>query len=182
MNHSKNTLALALAGVIGGDNILMPATAHAILADGSWALTILPTPVASTTGGYTRYDIGNDGNWNSSFTYASLPGSSSFPMTDNGMLVSGTGSSIAGDGFAGIIELNVSGGAFSVPGTGMSGMVDAMGNMSLDPTGRLGTYEAFLSVTGLPLYIDDADCDTNGCTATGNTAWTELTTGSASSV
>jgi len=187
MKFRKNKVAVTLAVVMGAGVVsLMPVTASsAVLSDGNWALTIIPTPTSSTSYGFALSQVGTDGNWNSSFTYGALPGPiDSLPMTDNGSLLGGKGSSLGGDGVAGIIEMNVVGVNITVPGTSMTGSVDSAGNMTFNPTGRLGLFDAFTAFTDLPFYINDAaNCSSaSGCTSNGNTTWTTFSTGSASAL
>ena len=180
MNLKKNTLSLGMVAAIGVSALALPTTASAVLSDGSWALTIVPTATQTTYYGGTSFKFGKDGNWQSSFSFGGTPSPSSQGMTDNGSITNGTGSSIGGDGFAGIIDLSVSGGAISVPGeSGMSGTVAGDGSMTFDPTGRLGTVGDFPVLIDLAWNIDDAqgNCDTNGCTSTGNTAYQTFSTG-----
>lgn len=183
MQCTKNKIAVMLAGVLGTGAGIMPGTASAVLLDGSWALTIVPTPTKMSAYGDVSFVIGRiDGNWSSSFTFENMPSNNlSQGMSDNGVLVGGIGSSIAGDGFAGIIEMNVSGGSITVPGTSMTGFVDGSGNMTFNPTGRMGMLDLF-SPTELPFFIDDVGgLDASGNPiSNGNTAWTTFSTGSAS--
>ena len=94
----------------------------------------------------TSYKFGKAGHWNSSFTFGGgVPSSSSQGMTDNDTPViasNGVNQShgIAGDGWAGIMGINVSGSTFTVDGvSSMSGTIDqATGDMNFDPTGRFG--------------------------------------------
>lgn len=185
MKFTKNNVAVMLSGVLGSGVGLMPATASAVLSDGSWALTIVPTPTFLSSYGSVFPQIGSDGNWNSGFSYGGIPSAiSTLGMTDNSVLLGGKGSSIGGDGFAGIIEMNVSSGGITVPGTSMTGSVDGAGNMTFDPTGRQGMFDSPATLTDLPFYIDDAaNCFSgSGCSSNGNTTWTTFTTGSASAI
>lgn len=103
-------------------------------------------------------------------------------VTDNSLTVLGNGSGIAGDGFSAIISItadaagdgftvnsfnqdayiNTSGGTFALFGdpTGMSGTLDAAGNMTFDATGRQGIAASFAGLLGVqPWNLDTA---TNG--------------------
>jgi len=86
-------------------------------------------------------------------------------LTDNGNLVRGVGSSIGGDGYAGVIGITVDGsggftvnsfqldaypdlccGAFAIWANNLSGMnghIDGSGNMTFDPTGRVAAMDFF---------------------------------------
>jgi hypothetical protein len=164
------------------------------------------TPTGSTTSGFTFYKAGKDGAWNSSFTYGgSAPSTSSFGLSDNSVMVTGSdsvarGSSIGGDGYAGhwvisVIGNNVSFISFSsdtTQGTTFGdiaqygtvtggGTIDqTTGAMTLTPTGRLAAWGAPNNFFDGPWYVDDVDCTNTGCVSNGNTAWSTLTTGAAS--
>jgi len=177
----KTAIHLGLAAAMGVCTLSLSAPAAAgLVADGNYTIAITTTPTGATPYGATFYKFGNSTvGYNSSFSFGGLPSSSSQAMSDSAVLVNGLGSSIGGDGFAGVIGISVSGDNVSIPGVAsMSGTIDASGNMALDPTGRLG------AVSGFPLFdlawnIDDAqgNCDTNGCTSTGNTVYQTFTTG-----
>lgn len=119
-------------------------------------------------------------------------------FVDNGEVVSGIGSSIGGDGVMGIIDFTLTGGNLSVTsfaqdaylstaggtfairdivnGAGMSGNIDASGNMTFDPTGRSAITSAFAASVGeQPWNIDDSD------SVPGGTGQYELWTTGASS-
>ena len=171
MNFKKTAISAAVVAGIGLGAAAVPTTASAVLADGSWTLAILPTATTTTYYGNTAFKFGKDGNWQSSFTFGTLPGSMSNGMTDNGVLVNGNGSSFAGDGYAGTIALTVSGGSISVAGTSMTGSVDGAGNMTFTPTGRLGAINS-------PV-MNDNPWNIDNFSDTTNTAWQSLTTGTA---
>ena len=170
MNFKRSVVCVAMATAMGAGAALVPSTASAVLTDGAWALTIVPTATRLTSYGATAFKTGKDGAWNSSFTFGALPGAGSNGMTDNGTLVTGLGTSIAGDGFAGITELTVSGGAITVGGTSMVGSVDGAGNMSLTPTDRKGAINA---------PVLSADWNVDNFTDPAATAWQSFSTGSA---
>jgi hypothetical protein len=110
------------------------------------------------------------------------------------------GTSIAGDGWAGLWQLSVSGANVSfldysqdtvrftdlgdialygtVTGTGT--LDQSTGQLDIAPTGRLAAASPFPALSDISRTIDDVDCDTNGCTANGNTAWSPFSTLSAS--
>ena len=140
--------------------------------------------------GTSCYSVGAD--------CTTLSPSNSF--TDNGVNynLNGTtyGSSIGGDGWAGVIKLrtNASGDNYTVlsynldqypstppdvlvswadnPGL-MTGAVDSTGNMTLTPTGRMGLASFFADSIGVqPLNIDDS----SSIPAPTN-AWASFTTG-----
>ncbi len=96
----------------------------------------------------------------------------------SGAITPGTyGSGIAGDGLMGVIDFTLSGGNISVTsysqdsylntaggtiylraagGSGMSGSIDAAGNITFDPTGRRALAEVFLTSLGEnPWNIDN---------------------------
>jgi hypothetical protein len=177
----KTAICLSITAALGVSALAVSSTASAgLVADGNYALVIVPTATQVTYYGGTSFKFGKDGNWQSSFSFGGIPSPTSQGMTDTSALVNGTyGSSIGGDGWAGAIGISVSGDNFSIPGVAtMSGTIDAGGNMTLDPTGRLGAVGDF-PLFDLAWNIDDAqgNCDSNGCTSTGNTAYQTFTTG-----
>jgi len=206
MNINKTILCTAVVSVLGASS-LSPTASAAILADGFYNVYINTTPTFTTSYGATGYAVGKDGAWNSSFTYGGVApnNSSSFGLTDNGVLVTAgdgglRGTSIAGDGYAGhwvisVLGSNVNFVSYSSdttlgttlgniaqygPVTG-GGVIDQnTGALTLTPTGRLAASSIFASLYDLPFYVDDVDCATSGCVSNGNTAWSSLTTGSAS--
>lgn len=206
MNTNKNVLSLALLSALGTATIAPQASA-VILADGMYNVYVNVTPTVSTSYGYTFYQAGKDGAWNSSFTYGgSVPSSgSSFGLSDNGVMVTGSdsvsrGSSIAGDGYAGHWVISVSGNSISFVSfssdttlgttfgniaqygtvTGGGTLDQTTGALTLTPTGRLAAWGAPNNFFDGPWYVDDMDCTGTGCVANGNTAWSSLTTGAAS--
>jgi hypothetical protein len=212
MNFRKTLLSAAVLSAIGGTSAFAPDSASAaVLADGVYNVFVNTTPIQTFSDGsggtFTTYQFGTDGAWNSNFTYGgSAPGFTSQSFTDNGVLVDPgdgngpRGTSIAGDGWAGVWQISVTGSnlgflSFSedaVIGTPFgtivqygtltgSGSIDqTTGQMTITPTGRLNTPGAFPGLADIARDIDDVDCDTSGCTTNGNTAWTPLTTLSAS--
>ena len=176
-------LALALIGLSP-----VMATAQGI-PDGGYVITIQQTP--ELIPGTNIPDVGVDGDWNSSFTFGSLPtASSSQRMTDNGFLINATiGSSIPGDTYAGVIGITVANNNFSVNtfnidaifGTAggnfvqytndptlMSGSIDAItGNVVFNPTGRLAAVDGVPNLIGLRWNVNP-----------GATEWQPFTTGS----
>ncbi|HFD79126.1 MAG TPA: cadherin repeat domain-containing protein [Gammaproteobacteria bacterium] len=200
MRLKTTSLQKAMAAAIGTAGILTPLPSSAIIPDGHYRMVVNDTPYT------TRFIFGSNGNWNSSFTFGCLPGTkgcASQAMYDNGLSHpnGGSGSGIGGDGVSGILDITVSGGTFTIntfnkdvtrftaggdffeytlPPNGttlMSGTITG-NDMTLDPTGRLG------SITS-PVLIDKLwnvdDCGSASCTTpNGNTAWDILTTQSAS--
>ena len=172
----------------------------AVVPDGKYQMVINVTPEFVPGTGIA--DVGSDGAWNSTFTFGSLPSvAASKRMTDNGTLVTGSdgvarGSSLAGDGYAGTVEIVVSGTNISVTGmqvdtifntaggnfaqimpssfSSMSGTINqTSGAMTFIPTGRLGAISSPSTLYNLPWNIDDV-------TQPGSTSWVPLTTGSSS--
>lgn len=160
-------------------------------------------------GTVTAYQLGSDGAWNSSFTFGSDAPNYLYPwqpFIDNGAMVTGLdnvqrGSSVAADGWAGVWRIAVAGtsvsflnfsqdtvfgtplGSFAQYGaiSGIGTINQTNGQLSLDPAGRLAALSSFPSLFDKPWNIDDAEpCVTTGCANDGNTAYTALTTGSAS--
>ena len=161
----------------GVSMIFLTETAAAgILSNGSWAITIVPGPV--TGGAAPSFVVGTDSNWNSGFTTGGLPGPGSQAMTDNGEKVLGSdgvsrGSGFAGDGFAGVIGISVTGNNFIVPGAAMTGSVDDAGNMILTPTGRLASLSQPDTLFDKPFNIEDL-------APVNATTWTSFSTGTVS--
>ncbi|BAN35135.1 hypothetical protein SCD_n01308 [Sulfuricella denitrificans skB26] len=117
----------------------------------------------------------------SGFSYGSACTSPFCGLTDNGALVRGLGSSIGGDGYAGIINITVNGsGDFGVNSfsmdaypsvggdlttwansvAGMGGNIDAGGNITFNLTGRVGVMNFFPAFDngglGTAFYADNA--------------------------
>ena len=161
MKFSKTTLTVSAVLALASIGATTTASAVAI-ADGAYTMNISTTPLLFDT---IVYDVGLPGNYNSSLTFDGMPSIASFGMTDNGVLVSGFGSSIAGDGVAGKIGLSVSGGnisftrfnvdtianttggEFAQDGspTGFSGTTNAT-TTSFDLTGRLAAFSGLPSL------------------------------------
>ena len=103
-------------------------------------------------------------------------------VTDNSLTVTGQGSSVGGDGFSGVIGItanatgdgftvtsfqqdayiNTSGGTFALWAdsvAGMSGTLDAAGNMTFDATGRLGIAASFAGLIGIQPWNLDTSVD-----------------------
>ena len=220
--HKALSAAIFTALGIGASLTAQPAFAAFTGGDGDYDLVILPTATRTTTYGGTGFKFGKDGNWQSSFTFGALPGDMSNSMTDTSALVDSgqpdsiaLGSSIGGDGYAGVTRLNISNGVITVqsinidtifataggdfgqyigpvndPGrcnplggaapdpTGfptdtsqMTGTIDAAGNMTLTPTGRLGVINAPVMCDRRWLVDDFTVPDASN--------WNTLSTGSA---
>jgi hypothetical protein len=209
MNTNKTVLSLALISALGAAAVAPQASA-VILSDGQYHVYVNVTPVTSTGSGQTLYDFGTDGAWNSSFSFGgAVPASDnlgSYGLTDNGATSgTGQGSSINGDGYAGHWVIVVAGtsvtfqsfsqdtifntalGDFAQYGTGQYGMVSGTGTidqttgmMSITPTGRLAATNSPV-LTDISWNIDDCDMSLTGCANNGNTVWSALTTGTATS-
>lgn len=185
MSMKKQT-SIAVAAVLG-TAIIGNATA-ATLGAGSYEMSIRTTP---TLLGLGIPDPGCTGSvcTNSSFTFGGFPSSAqSNAMLDSGATVGGVGG-IGNDGVAGVLGFDVdASGNFTftsysvdtIGGTaagdfaqrvddpsGMSGSIDAAGNITFTPTGRLAN-------TSGPVITDNpfnyADSPTNSI-------WQEFTTG-----
>lgn len=212
MNLRKTVLGAAVLSAVGGTTAFTPDSASAaVLADGVYNVFVNTTPVTTygtgSGGTYTTYKFGTDGAWNSSFTYGNnTPGPYSLGFNDNGVSVDTGdshgphGTSVAGDGWAGVWQLSVADTnvsflsfkedavRFTPVGdivqygtlTGGGTLDQNTGQLTITPTGRLNAASSFPAMTDIARNIDDLDCDANGCTTNGNTAWTPLTTLSAS--
>lgn len=111
MKLKTATLSAGIAAAIGTAGLFVPTTSSAIIPDGNYRMIINDTPYT------TRFDIGTDGAWNSSFTFGCLPGTkgcTSQAMYDKDLSYNGRGSSIEGDGVSGLLDITVSGNSFSV--------------------------------------------------------------------
>ncbi len=205
MNVNKTAIAAAMAAMGLGAGVL-PTTVSAVgLIDGFYDMIINSTPYS---GGY---QFGTDGAWNSSFTFSALPGAkggSSQALYDDTMLnlVNGKGSQGLGDGVQGTVGIQVVGGVITgtglfefdvISGTaggdfqeygssaGFTGSIDAAGNMSLTPTGLLGTVGDFPSLVDARWNVDNfnggAGAGTNFAPnpVNSNTAYDTFSTGSA---
>jgi hypothetical protein len=176
MDIKRNTVSSALLLALGTS--LLPATVSAIIPDGDYAMIINNTPYEA------GYQFGSDGAWNSSFTFGCVPrtkGCGSQAMYDDTVAspVNGKYSGSANDGIAGFLNISVISGSLSVssfsldtiPATAggsfqqytdasihpvtMTGSVDASGNMTLTPTGRLGTFSDFPSLVDKRWNVDN---------------------------
>jgi hypothetical protein len=204
MNTNKTVLSLALISALGAAAVAPQASA-VILTDGMYNVYVNVTPVTSTGSGQTLYDFGTDGAWNSSFSFGgAVPASGnlgSYGLTDNGATSgTGQGSSINGDGYAGFWSIIVSGtsvtfqsfaqdtifntalGDFAQYGTvtGAGTIDQTTGAMTITPTGRLAATNSPV-LTDNSWNIDDCDASFIGCVDNGNTAWSALATGTATS-
>lgn len=200
MDTKQSSVAVAIAAALGISTGTLPGTVSAAtLADGFYDMVIHNTPYTTGSG----YDIGSDGAWNSSFTFASMPGVGTYTMYDDTVAspINGKYAGNPNDGVTGTIGIHVAGGVISgtgqfefdmIPNTaggnfveygsssGFTGSIDAAGNISLTPTGLLGTFSAFPSLVDERWNVDNF----NGITGTtvnppnNNTAWVPFTTGS----
>jgi len=197
---SRNSVSRAMAVTVCASFACVNYASAAIVEDGKYKMVIKETPEAYVPGSGLP-DVGTDGAWNSSFTFGALPSAAaSNRMTDNGVLVTGSdgvdrGSSLAGDGYPGTIDIVVTGATFSVTsmqvdtifGTAggdfaqtmpvdfsvMSGTINqTTGAMTFTPTDRLGSIAAPNVLFDLPWNIDDI-------TTPGSTSWVQFTTGAA---
>lgn len=204
-SNNKTILSIAIGSALGATAIASPEAAAVVLADGTYNVYVNTTPVG-TGSTSTFYKFGKDGSWNSSFTYGgSAPSSGSFGLSDNSVLVTGSdslarGSSVGGDGYAGHWVISVSGGSVNFVSfssdttlgtslgdiaqygavTGGGTINQTTGAFTLTPTGRLAALSGINTLYDRPWYVDDVDC-TPDCVPNGNTAWSTLTTGSATS-
>ena len=203
MQHNKTTVNALILTVLGFTPTIQPASAQVL--DGSYDLVVITTPTTYISGLGTIPVFGSDGNWNSSFTFGNLPGLSvSRPMTDTGTGVTGSdgitrGSGIAGDGFAGILRINVSGSNVTVSSfskdtvfgtaggnfaqyvssptvagdtSNMSGTINQSSNaMTLQPTGRYGAISS-------PNGLYDKKWNIDNYNNASNTAYGAFTTAS----
>ena len=150
---------------------LISASASAqIIPDGDYTIAINPPPGAF---GFPLEiiglpDPGTDGNWNSTFTFNSMPAFWSQPLADNDLMIMTVdgerGSSYGGDGYAGTVGIIVNGNTFTNfsfqfdtikntaggnvavygPQSGMTGTIDqTTGQMTFTPTGRLAALELY---------------------------------------
>ena len=111
MNYQAASLSTAIAAVFGTVAVVAPLTSSAIIPDGYYRMVINDTPYNGS------FDIGTNGNWNSSFTFGCVPatkGCTSQAMYDKDISYNGRGSSIEGDGVSGLLDITVSGNSFSV--------------------------------------------------------------------
>lgn len=200
MDTKQSSVAVAIAAAIGISTGSLPSpVSAATLADGFYDMVINNTPFTIDTG----YDIGSDGAWNSSLTFGSMPGISSYNMYDDTVAspVNGKYAGVPNDNVTGTIGIQVVGGVITGTGkfefdtilntgggnfaeygssSGFTGSIDAAGNISLTPTGILGAFGTFPSLVDERWNVDNF----NGVTGTtvnapnNNTAWVPFTTGS----
>lgn len=188
--NDKKILAAAILVALGVVDAVTNIVSAAVVADGTYNLVINTTPTsAPTTSGATVYQFGKDGAWNSLFTFGSgVPGgsccNSPVGMTDNSTSITTIGgprgSSIGGDGWAGILGINVTGNSYTVVGVpGMGGTIDNVGTMTLNPVGRLGASSAFPGMYDKSWNVDNCTLTSTGCVSNGNTLWGTFSTVSA---
>ena len=189
---TKCVLAVAVLAALGTAGAVTTTASANVIADGTYNMVINTTPTFAV--GSTIYNnVGSAGAWNSSFTFGgNAPSGSSQAMTDNGTSVPSNGgnhgSGIAGDGWAGIIGIDVTGSTFTVNGASnvasMSGTINqTSGDMTFNPTGRLGTVSAYASLYDEAWNIDNCDASSStGCTNNGNTAYQTFSTVSATAL
>jgi len=198
----KSSIAIAITTTIGINTGIMPSpVSAATLADGYYDMVINNTPYSVGSG----FDFGSDGAWNSSFTTGPvLPsGVTSQSLYDDTIASPANGkyAGVPNDGVSGTIGIQVIGGAITGTGkfefdtisntvggefveygssSGFTGNIDAAGNISLTPTGTLGTFGSFAALVDERWNVDDF----NGFTGSipnapnSNTAWDTFTTGS----
>ena len=164
MKFNKTTLAASVVLALASISATTTASAVAI-ADGAYTMSITTTPVLIP--GTAIYDAGLPGNYNSSLTFNGMPSTMSFGMTDNGVLVSGFGSSIAGDAVAGKLGMSVSSGNISFNSFNVDTILYTAGGdfaqeanaalfrgittattTSFDLTGRLGGFSSLSALVG----------------------------------
>lgn len=166
MKFNKTTVAASVVLALASATTATTASAVAI-SDGAYTMSIITTPVLIP--GTAIYDAGLPGNYNSTFTFNNMPTSGlSQGMTDNGVLVSGFGTAVAGDGVAGNLGMSVSGGSISFTSfgvdtiantaggnfaqggsaAGFSGTTDAT-TTSFNLTGRLGGIDGIPGLVGI---------------------------------
>ncbi len=171
MKLEKTCLAASVAMLLGTTALPTAVSAGVGLADGIYDMVINNTPYIAGAG----YDIGSDGAWNSSFTVGCLPGSkgcASHAMYDDTAAAPAHGqySGNVGDGVSGTVRIQVSSGVITglgtfefdtIPGTvggnfveyngsaNWSGSIDALGNITLTPTGTLATMSDLPSLANI---------------------------------
>ena len=213
MNIKKTHLATALLAALGSSAVIMQsAEAASLLPDGSYQIVINTTPYTAGVGS----SFGTDGAWNSGFTCGCQPGSkgcASVAMDDflNTGPINGRGGTI-NDGVAGRINITVANGVilggnlfqvdnilgavggdfaqYTADGTasGMTGTIDAAGNMTFTPINRLGTFKNFPALVDERWNVDNFNGITPSGTSyvvnppTSNTAWNTFTTGAATNI
>lgn len=184
-DSDKKILVAAIFAAFGVVDATTNTASAALVADGAYNLVINTTPTFTTSYGATAYKVGKDGAWNSSFTLGGYaPDATSQGMSDNNVSVASNGgprgSSIGGDGWAGILGITVTGNSFTVNGvSGMGGTIDNAGNMILNVTGRLGAVSLFPALYDERWNVDDCTLTSTGCINNGNTLWSAFSTTSA---
>lgn len=205
MKLKTKTLNTAMAAIIGAAGMAIPLTSSAIIPDGHYRMVVNDTPYSggfdfgadgSWNSSFTFGCLPRTKGCNSQGMYDNGTGL-------NGVVVHPTGSQFGSDipldGVSGVIDITVSGGTFTVdtyskdvtlktaggaffqslPASGttlMSGTISGT-QMTLDPTGRLGSIDT-------PIMLNRAwnidDCGAFQCGApNGNTTYNILTTASA---
>ncbi len=105
-HDQKSVVSLAVLAALAIPALAIEPAFAGPVAAGAYDLVILPTPIRLP--GYDEpFKFGTDGAWNSAFMYTATTGR--FAMTDNGINLTTPdfGSSIAGDGWAGILGISV---------------------------------------------------------------------------
>jgi hypothetical protein len=108
---SQRSIRLAAVALALGSAGAAPTASAVAISDGNYTVNIQVTPLVAGSPGV--YDPGVNGNYNSSLSFNSMPGGFTNGMTDNGLTILGFGSGVAGDGVAGTLGMNVSGGNLS---------------------------------------------------------------------
>lgn len=191
---NKTAIAAAVIATLGTVGAVSSASAASLLADGNYQMQILNNP-----GTASAVQPGADGAWNSTFTFGGKkPNVASQGMFNSGPTVVNGVTTGVNDAYAGVLNITVTGGNFTVTkfqvdpifgtagGTfaqyanslvGMNGTVGATGAISFDPTGRLG------AVSGFPTLVNERwNVDNFGAANLSNTAYQKFSTGSASTV
>jgi hypothetical protein len=206
-NCKKNAISAAVVLALGSSFLSFPALAA--IPDGDYVMVINNTPYS------VGYQFGSDGAWNSSFTFSCLPGAKgcgSQAMYDDTAVapVNGRYSGNPNDGVAGFLNINVNGGSItassfsidtifgtaggnfgqyidaSVHSVNMTGSVDAAGNMTFAPTGRLATVGDFPTLVDERWNVDNFNGGGSATATsfvpnppTNNSAWQSFSTGTA---
>ena len=202
LKAKQSSVAVAIAAAIGISAGAVSTSASAVgLADGTYDMVINNTPYS---GGY---QFGTDGAWNSSFTFSCLPGTKgcgSNALYDDTVAspVNGRYAGNPNDGVQGTVAISVSGGVITglggfefdtIPATAggdfaeygdssaFTGSIDGAGNLSLTPTGILGTVGDFPALVDERWNVDDYNGGIGSLPnpPNSNTAWDTFSTGSA---
>lgn len=206
MKPKQTHLAVTIAMLLGATSLSTAVSAGVGLADGIYDMVINNTPYINGVG----YDFGTDGAWSSSFSVGCIPGVKgcfSNGMYDDTIAAPANGfySGVVGDGVSGTVRIQVTGGVITglgtfefdtIPGTfggnfveyggsgGWTGNVDALGNITLTPTGTLATFGDFLPVD-MRWNVDNFNGSTGSGTnlvvnpPTNSTAYDNFSTGTA---